>query len=433
MNNINFSILLWICFSVTHFLGAQEDVMESIEAKAQVVDDSIQIIYLDNYYAVYQNISPTRWGFYVNMISGDNRLAPGELGGLIPINGFGLEHVIGKRLSAYAAFNLYDHFFVDNQLVTQMTLSLSGRYFFKTSKDRLLQRLQNNLTGPFIELGYFRKIDDTQDDGQGFRLSGGWQNRIFKHGFYQLALELSGIYGLKRRRFELTPDPSIGTEVIDEYGWIFRLLPRINMGIAMGSKTNRLPNCAILSCHQEKQFLLKWNFLTLFPVPGQLQSTSIEFEFRNDNTSLSMVQGISYRFFNDLYSNVSGQTPAFRTHAGALRLFIEPRFYYDLQKRMLRGDAGSGFSANFIGLEISSERGSFSIVQEKEILQRSKIGFTSLFLSHGWQREFGRNFWLQGRLGLVYTIGDLLYIDQRRILSSNLIRPAADFKIGIYI
>ncbi len=394
--------------------------------------DSVQVIYLDNYYAMYQSLSEAKWSVYINLIA-DNRLAPGELGGLIPFNTFGFEHLVGNRSSFYGELQLGDTYFRNKKLTPLTTLSLNGRYFFKTSRDRLLQRSRSNLTGPFASAGYLYQLRDDKADGQGFRLAAGWQNRIFQYGYYIVSLELTGIYGLTNIRYEPTLDEAVGTNLIESYGWIFRLLPRINMGVSLGERPFALPNCAILSCQRERDYLLKWNFLTLMPILGQLQSTSIEFENKLRNSPISILTGVSFRFLNEQLFNFSDGSSVISSRASAFRLFLEPRYYWNLKKRDLKGEAGSGFSANFIGLEVLIERGVFSNSVDDNLIQRSDSGFTSFFLNHGWQREFGKNFWVQARLGLAFTKGEVLWIEQKKIVDSNLFRPAGDIKCGFYL
>jgi len=429
--NIQKSIVLLGCLLTFHFtfVNAQALVQEEGDEEGR---DSVKVMYLENYYAMYQSLSEARWGIYVNLIA-DNSLAPGELGGLRPFNNFGVEHVLGNRMSIYGEVNFRDVYFLNQSLDALTTFSLQGRYFFKTKKDQFLQRTKTNLTGPFASMGYLYQVRDELADGQGFRLATGWQNRFFQYGYYLLSLELTGIYGLTRVSFEATPNRAEGSNRVETTGWIFRLMPKINMGVSLGERPQSLPNCAILSCHRVRNSLFKWNFLTLMPLLGQLQSTSLEFENKIEDTPLTLVSGVSFRFLDDRLFNFSDRSSSIRSQASAIRLFIEPRYYWNLDRRSLKGEAGSGFSANFVGLELLVERGAFRSHAGENLIQKSRSGFSSLFLNHGWQREFGKNFWVQARLGLAYTQGDVLWIEQSRIVNSNLFRPAGDIKCGIYL
>ncbi len=382
---------------------------DSTMIHSEIPEDSI--VYKNNYYSIFQNDSDIKQLLYIGL-KGPALSPNGRLGDYL----FFLDEIVYER-RIFNQFSLNAGIYnLNSPLYSQQQQNYYGssillKYFIPTTQDRLAKKTKTNLTGPYVAAGYrnYFTTSNSVDNSNGY-LSGvafqlGWQNRVFKYSYFNLVLNASILKG--------DHVPSYTNR--NSFGWGFYFNPEIKFGAVIGNNNENYQACRILNCQQDRKHLFKINVLDLLRNRYSRHGISLEYEQKLGNGPWSVNGGISINYGSfKFYSEYEGIT-APRIHNIYLSGFIEPRYYHNLKRRMLKGISGNGFSANFIGLELSTNHWNFLIVGETEktsLQSNSRI----LYANYGIQREVGRNLFCQVRTGLQYNFKGF--------------SPALDIKLG---
>lgn len=401
---------------------------DSTMVHSEIQEDSI--VYKNNYYSIFQNDSDVKQLLYIGLkgptSNPDNRL--GDY--LFFLDEIVFERRIFNQYSLNAAvYNLNSPLY-SQQLQNYYGASILLKYYIPTKQDRINGKAKTNLTGPYIGVGYRSyfetlKRDIFSDEIDGITVQLGWQNRIFKYSYFNLVLNASVLAG---GHFSILSR--------NNNTWQFYFNPELKFGAVLGNSKENYQACKVLNCQKDRDYLFKINVLELFRRRYSWQGMSFEYEQKLGKGAWSINGGlaISYGYYNfnyntDFISEWEGYlNPIF--HSFKFTGFIEPRYYHNLKKRMLRGISGNGFSANFIGLELSSINAYTSItgLNKKGKLGDSVIG---VFANYGIQREIGNNLFCQLRAGIQYNHHDLPIVFARRAIPSYKgFGPGLDIKLG---
>jgi hypothetical protein len=383
------------------------------------------IIYKNNYYNIFQNDTDAKQLLYIGF-KGPALIPHSRIGDhLFFLDEIAFERRIFKQFSMYAAvYNLHSPLFSQQQQ-DYYGASLLLKYFIPTTRDRIDKKTKTNLTGPYVAAGYRRYFKSNEsdivygyrEDLKGVAIQVGWQNRIFKHSYFNMVLNMSILDD--DIRF-----PSRGT-------WLnYYFNPELKFGAVIGNRKENFQACKILNCQKDRTHLFKINILDLFRRRYSRQGVSIDYEHKLGNGSWSINGG-----FGIDYSHI----PVFTTfmgidkpqiHSFGFTGYIEPRYYHNLKSRMLRGISGNGFSANFIGLEVTSFNWYLLIIGNQERVGSTGNSF-GFFANYGIQREIGRNLYCQLRAGIQYNHHYLPVIHyDLPILNYNGFGPGFDIKLG---
>ncbi|MBK7428663.1 MAG: hypothetical protein IPI60_17415 [Saprospiraceae bacterium] len=377
---------------------------------SEIPEDSI--VYKHNYYSIFQNDSDVKQLLYIGLkgpaLSPDNRI--GDY--LFFLDEIVFERRIFNQFSLNAGvYNLNSPLYSQQQQDYYGT-SLLLKYFIPTVQDRRAKKTKTNLTGPYVAAGYrnYFKTSNSVDNSNGY-LSGvafqlGWQNRVFKYSYFNVVLNASLLYG------DQLQVPSAHHDFL---GGKIYFNPEVKFGAVIGNSKENYQACRILNCQQDRKHLFKINVLDLLRNRYSRHGISLEYEQKLGDGPWSINGGISvnYGFYKSSFEWEGILNP--KIHNIYVSGFIEPRYYHNLKRRMLKGISGNGFSANFIGLELSSNHWNFLIRGETEkasLISNSRI----LYANYSIQREVGRNLFCQFRTGIQYNFEGF--------------SPALDIKLG---
>lgn len=394
-------------------------------------DSGDSVIYKNNYYSIFQNDSEVNQLLYIG-VKGPASSPENRIGDYL----FFLDEIVYERriLDKYslngAFYNLNSPLFSQfHQYYYGASIML--KYYIPTSQDRITGKTKTNLSGPYVAAGYrvyFRSSTSRSNYGSdlnGIAIQLGWQNRIFKYSYFNLVLNAS----------LLTGEQQITTFGYRNDSWEFYFNPELKFGAVLGNNQENYQACKILNCQKDRDRLFKINILELFRRRNSLQGMSFEFEKKlgNGPWSINGGLGLSYSFYSFNFGDYLFDWEGFINpvlHGFKFTGFIEPRYYHNLKSRMLRGISGNGFSANFIGLEVSSNHWyTFVGAQNKNgTIRHQAFG---VFANYGIQREIGSNLFCQVRAGLQYNHHNLPIVFARSAIPGYKgFGPGLDIKLG---
>jgi hypothetical protein len=187
----------------------------------------------------------------------------------------------------------------------------------------------------------------------------------------------------------------------------------VNAGIALARDHNKLQRdklCDVLRCYKSEQFLLKTNLNELFKFTvidlGTENSHNIsvnpniaaEFKIGKSPFSISGIINILYR----------GSYSKLRMINSIATLFsLQGRWYYNLNRRVIKGKSGNGLSANYIGLgasygfnydswKYSGQYNSFNINESTDL--------NYYYIITGIQRLLSDHFYYDVNIGFGYSL-----------------------------
>lgn len=248
----------------------------------------------------------------------------------------------------------------------------------------------NNLSGNYLGLQlsayqYRFSGDDffPQSTGSAALLNFGMQRRILRRSYFNFKAGLGASY----HHQGAAPDKS----------WQPAFQAELAYGLAFGEgqpDEGRL--CDALLCFREDRQLFKVNIANLLNGLGR--------DFYSGGLSLAFEQKLGAAPFS-LQLDVSGgytyRDNSFATfESSAFNLGFEPRYYYNLNKRIAQGKSANNLSANYFTLSVSYFN-SQSTIESESRSERSKYRNESLILTPAW--GFQRRIFEHGYIG--YQLG----------------------------
>ena len=285
-------------------------------------------------------------------------------GGTIEFNvTAGYEKKIGKAFSVNA---LLDFWTVDegrNQstfsaiveprfYLNQKVSNLSGTY--------LGLKFQQNLTGNVYESGEY-----TKSFNQRIGLTWGIQNRFLNSGLIDIGIT-AGFENntLTQPIWEKTGQGYYDSKFTGNYSetkstdWFIRSEARIGVGFTNSANKYKATTCDVFRCFEAQKSWLKIDFTKMFYISENKKDVNLglDYEFKIGQSSWSINQAvrIQYKSYMDILTtyNSSGPSISYSTigpyWSGSYS--FEPRYYYNLKKRIAYGKSANNLSANYISL-----------------------------------------------------------------------------------
>jgi len=340
---------------------------------------------------------------------------------------------VGAGVSASIAYSefRFDH----------LGLNIEPRWYLGMRRKVAKGESANNLSGNYIglQLSTFRyqgaNEDDqlpgwTEDDtwpgtsGLAALLNFGVQRRILRRGYFNFKAGLGASY---------YQDTEVGfnTETdaffldIDE-GWHPAFQAELTYGLAFGQgrpEAGRL--CDALLCFREENRLLKVNFANLI--------NGLNRDYYSGSLALAYEQKVGASPFSlqwDLtahYTGYSNQLGSVRD--GFIEVGFEPRYYYNLNKRIAQGKSGNNLSANYFTLRTSFRTGQEEYASELPDLAETTQRYNYVLFTPAWgfQRRIFEHGYIGYQLGLTYGTD----IDSDVNASDNIVELRSDFKFGL--
>jgi len=339
-----------------------------------------------------------------------------------------LEKKISKTLSLnavlfnYTSFNLgLSTFGYDNY---GLEFSLESRWYYKKRKSIRNNKPVANLSGAYLALGAGYRIAYTSTSRETnysnlkfIPLYAKWgvQRRFLKRGYVDVGLMVGWNNSLTAAKWS--------TLFFSTY---------VDAGLAFTRDKQELDFdklCPILRCHAADRFVLKTNLVNIINLAYVRKSIvgsvvpNIAAEFKLGTSPFSINTTLKSKF---QYSKDSEHD--FSSLSASPQFTIEGRYYYNLNRRILKGKTGNGLSANYISVG-ANYRGTFYeyLSGGNTINQRSS--FVGLVVGTGIQRLISDHLYLDLNLGFTYGI-QYSYDGYTRMTRNNT-RSFLDIGFGI--
>jgi hypothetical protein len=328
---------------------------------------------------------------------------------------FSVEQKIGKPFSIGATIATsavsYNGYNPDifrkpgRQYFQNASFEAEGRWYYAMTKRINAGKQANNLSGPYLGASFrwihWRKdvvLENTVNDQHSAFLNVGIQQRIFKHGYFDLG------YGFGYLRSE--ESPSIRN---NRY---FSSALRAKLGFAIAGPSSKDDSkgsyCEALRCFREERSMFKIDLLNLINFSSyyytkQLDFTpSIAWEQKIAQSAFSVETeaslSMSYRGFRyqDDYQNfeVRSDYQSFKA-----QLVIQPRYYFDLNRRIAKGTAGNNLSGPYVGLHNVFSKAWSNGSSSYALPTRSDINEYGIGLVVGCQYRFLRRGYVDFNIG----------------------------------
>jgi hypothetical protein len=449
--------------------------------------------YIAAYDDVFLSHKETKWLLKADLM--------GALGGIFDYsNGLRpssieLERKIGKEFSLNVGLSmpldLVDVFDNNPQgdRVTSLTYIVEPRYFFGKNKSVLNSPVTNNLNGNYISLraGITQNFLRLSNDGsKGFTpelkmnkrqlaLNYGMQRRVFNHFYvnYKIGLSMSDLEiltGQVEYSANFVPPYPISRRKTLEVAYGFDNQFTVGLAFGGGKKTIANNSCDLFRCFEEEQQLFKIDVKELL---GRFDNRNISskimlgYEKKLGKSSFSINTEFSGKFAQNKDNDFSpwkgvlglgrfdyGYEPTIPSAPNPLgqRVFntykyynasltVEPRFYYNLKRRIAKGKSANNLSGSYIALAFVKGFDFDQIPNTTLTIDNQLVGNT---LSHtyflvtprwGHQRRLFKNGFMDFSISPLWQEFSSIKTEKGRVINSDkrfldFNELKADFKIG---
>lgn len=350
-------VITLLCFSKTLF--SQDSLHVST-----VVDSSFKTPqYVVAYDDVFLNKKEAKWLVKANLTP----LAA-------PLQILSFEHKLNTNLSLnYALGGIIN---VGAAFEKRLLLNVQPRWYFKNKDEKTV----NNLNGNYIGLNALytlNKINGNQGKW-GLVANYGIQRRVFNNWYFDYQV------GIGMDKFNINNDNN--TKKGETHYWLHN---SFSLGLAFGGKKSQSNACDLFNCFEEEQSLWKLNFRDIYKSYtryGYAISINPEYERKIGQSSFSINTGIDFDYSN---YKIFGK-------GYALKAELEPRYYYNLKKRIAKGKSANNLSGSYISfnLNVGYVNGSYnSVAYDSVVTQFTKRHGTAYNLEPRWgiQRRLFKN------------------------------------------
>lgn len=252
----------------------------------------------------------------------------------------------GRNKSAFSAIiqpRLY---------LNQNVSNLSGAY--------LGLKFQQNLTGTVYDSDIY-----TKSFNQRVGLTWGIQNRFLNTGLIDIGITAGfETNTLTQPIWAKTGQGYYDSKFTGNYSetknteWFIRSEARIGIGFSNSSNKYKATTCDVFRCFEAQKSWLKIDFTRMFYVSENKKDVNLglDYEFKIGQSAWSINQAvrIQYRSYSGIYTmfNSSGisATPYSVGPYLSGSYSFEPRYYYNLRKRIAFGKSANNLSANYVSL-----------------------------------------------------------------------------------
>jgi Protein of unknown function (DUF3575) len=350
-------------------LGFSKMLVGQDSLKIETVQDSAFVApqYSSVYDDVFMNKKETKWLFKVdalgliNLISGNRNDLNNFFYPKYPKIEIGFEHKIGYKLSVNFSLsaNLTDRFYHDDIIFGRIYVEPRW-YLKKLSIDDKGAKI-NNLNGSYIGLKAFSTLNHFFNENEnqrrtefGFIASYGIQKRVFNKLYidYQLGV------GIVKNELENYAIPRLNDVS-------YFLNNKFTIGIALGGKgKSEASTCDLFQCFESENSIWKFDIRDILKSYSK-NDVSIfinpEYERKLGQSSFSLNTGVTLNYTK--YSNYKGKGIGF---------ILEPRYYYNLKKRIRKGKSANNLSGNYFSLLVNAKY-NISITEGKSIIAGDTI------------------------------------------------------------
>lgn len=289
--------------------------------------------------------------------------------------------------------------------VANIGLSVEPRAYLNMRRQIEAGERADNLSGNYLslQLGYSH-YQPAASRGLPHRngyysfLNFGMQRRLLKRGFIDIRAGLGASYN---EEIDIAFNPETERlQILREDKWqpAFQLQAALGLAFGRGEpEEGRL--CNALLCFREAGQMFRIDLIRLArrAGPGRyLGNLAVAYERKIGFSpfSLSLETEVELSAYD--YTQFQG-------HELFWQVALEPRYYYNLRRRIAQGRSASNLSANYVTLRVSAGRSSFR--QEQAVPERLETGNYNQFLAGplwGIQRRIFRHGFFGYQLGVVF-------------------------------
>lgn len=342
------SLLIFLLFCTKMLVGQDSLTVETVQDSAFTPPQ-----YSSVYDDVFMNKKETKWLIKVdalgliNLKVGESRLKGNNsiFSNTLRLK-IDFEHKLFSNLSInYSAGIIFNNNKYQINTIDEYVLGIEPRWYFKSKKNA---KMIQNLNGNYVSLNYSQSANDLftkkESNFNKFRPSLDWsvvtsygiQKRIFNFGYidYQIG------FGIGRNNLT----DNVDFRSLDINYWLHN---KFTLGLAFGGgKKSQTNTCDLFRCYEEENNLWKFDIRKIYKNNGDdiyTISFNPEYEHKIKKSSFSINTGIelSYKRFYH-----------FVLEYGVKGTF-EPRYYYNLNKRIAQGKTANNLSGGYFSLEVS--------------------------------------------------------------------------------
>jgi hypothetical protein len=352
------SLLIFLLGFSKMLVGQDSLTVETVQDSAFVTPQ-----YSSVYDDVFMNKKETKWLFKVDALGLINLNGGYDFLGIPSIFAYtsklklGFEHKLSSRFSLdYSLGMVFKNALVES--TNNFIVGLEPRWYISKSKSDAKCEKINNLNGNYISLNGSYSINYFFEDySDGFNGTRSLSNIGSK---FKWALTAS--YGIQRRvfnnwYFDYQMGISYGKNNIFENYQFFSIYPdysfhnKFTLGLAFGKgKKSQTNTCDIFRCFEEENSLLKLDIRNIFKNRAAYMyeiSINPEFEKKLGKSPFSINTGLGFNYRRRGYSNINY----------GIKGSLEPRYYYNLKKRIAQGKSANNLSGSYFSIELSGGYG----------------------------------------------------------------------------
>jgi hypothetical protein len=286
--------------------------------------------------------------------------------------------------------------------------------------DKTTKESVNNLNGNYIGVKGLYTVNFFPEDGKnnwGILASYGMQRRVFNRWYadYQIGLGTG----------KLNLPNSIGSNADINY-WLHN---KFTIGLSFGNgKKSPTSTCDLFNCFEEENSLWKLDLRRIFSEKffGFSISLNPEYERKLGKSPFSINTSLDLAYSNGINGGF------------AVGGSVEPRYYYNLKKRIARGKSAHNLSGNYIALNIQGNYSNYDYIgylDTNALVVGAGTFFGSSFSIEprfGIQRRLFKNGFLDISFSPIHIQKSFMTFDERKMgtIVSSRLEP---FREGLYV
>jgi hypothetical protein len=287
---------------------------------------------------------------------------------------------------------------LDNSAIEfqNLGISLEPRIYLGMAKKIEEGTSANNLSGNYLglQLGYTRYYSLVYGLNSYHALANfGIQRRLLRRGYIDLKAGLGSVYS-SELEISVIDDQ---TSLANIESWRPAIQLQASIGIAFGQgrpEDGRI--CNALLCYEEDQSMLKFDLIRL---ASGISSQSfrgdfaVAYERKIWQSPFSIQVENAFNYFTFDYIGVNGNELIWEVS-------LEPRYYYNLKKRMAQGKSVNNLSANFLSLRFAGEKDFYNYTEDGENKVKRSNERISFIPTWGIQRRIFKRGYFAYQLGV---------------------------------
>ena len=475
-------VIIFLCFSKS--LIAQDTLR--VET---VVDSNFKT---PQYVAVYDDVflshRETKWLLKADLIGALNEIFDNPTP-LRP-SSIEFERKISKALSLNVGvsmpldiIDIFDSYPHDR--VTALTFIVEPRYFFGKNNPNSIGQSANNLNGNYISLragitqNYLKLGNDGSKgyapelkmDKRQLAINYGLQRRVFNNFYvnYKIGLAMTDIEILTATveyPTNFTPPYPINRRKTLETVYGFDNQFTIGLAFGGGKKVKATNSCDVFRCFEEEHQLFKIDIKELlgrFDNKNILSKITVGYEKKIGKSAFSINSEISAKYErikDDFFSTWKGilglgrfsygytipSAPVGQQVINTYKYYnasatVEPRFYYNLKRRIAKGKSANNLSGSYVGLAFVGGYQYDYIPNESLNIENQLVGdrlyhpYFQIMPKWGHQRRLFKNGFLDFSIAPLWQEFSKIKTEKGQVYNSNtdffsFNELKADFKIG---